>query len=273
MAKENRDMRLKTARGFELGTNLNSIEVPAELRVRVKTGITWIDEAFSGGLTPSTVGMITGMPGAGKSTLARQLADSLTRTCAEAIVVYNTGEESLFQVKMTCERMGITSDFRVGEETKCPKLITYLKKVQKEHPKKHVICLQDSLQTLDDAKYADGGTTGGTPVRVTEQLTNWAKETFGIALFVGQVTKNGTFAGRNTIKHAVDAHAELKFDEDKKSEWYGSLLFEVPKNRFGVSGMTYIVNITDKGLEMKDSFSRVGIHGGKPKGDEEGDDD
>ncbi len=124
-----------------------------------------------------------------------------------------------------------------------------------------VTLLQDSLQTLNDGKYKDGGVTGNTPVRCTEMLVDWAQKKqgsqFGHVWFVGQVTKNGDFAGKNTIKHAIDGHMHLFYDEDKKSATYGCLLGEMQKNRWGCNGTTYILGLTATGIEERGSFTKA----------------
>lgn len=259
-------MQLSVKRGFRIGTQVSSIEVPAELRVKHPTGLPWVDDALGGegGFTRTSTLMLTGGPGCGKSTLLRMLSDSMTG--AGHYVLYNTGEESLFQAKMSCERLRLHNDFQVGEETKLPELLTYLDNVRKQ-TKKVVCLLQDSLQTLDDGHYRDGGTTGNTPVRCTQMLVNWAQQNFGFVAFIGQCTKGGDFAGKNTIKHAIDVHAHLFFDEDKKAETYGSLLFEVQKNRWGCNGKTYILGLGAHGIEERGSFTK-----GQPRiiGDDEG---
>lgn len=259
------EMKLKVARGFDIGTRINSIEVPPQLRVKKTTGIEWVDNAFGGegGLTPTMTIMLTGGPGAGKSTLMRQLADSMTN--AGHAVLANTGEESLFQAKMACERLGLKTNFQVGEEVMLPKILTYLDNM-KADPKnkgKQIVYLQDSLQTLDDGKYVDAkgvsrGTTGKTPTYCTEMIVDWMQRNFGICIFIGQCTKGDQFKGDNTIKHAVDAHAHMYYDEKEKSDTYGCLLFEVQKNRWGCNGKTYILSLTRTGIEERGSYVKAG---------------
>jgi len=82
-------------------------------------------------------------------------------------------------------------------------------------------------------------------------LTNWAKDNYGVVVFIGQVTKDGTFQGNNTILHAVDIRGHLYIDEAKKSETYGERIFEVTKNRFGCSGKAYIMGMKSTGLYEK----------------------
>lgn len=252
------DMNLNVGvQGLKRGTNIMGIDVPEALRHRKKSGIEWFDDALgSEGFTPSTSMMLTGGPGCGKTTMVLQLADSIMK--AGHIALMNTGEESLYQVKMVVERLRLKSGFIAGQDVMASDVIAHADELRKANPNKQVFLLQDSLQTLNDGKYKDGGVTGSTPLRCCEMLTNWAKSTYGIVIFVGQVTKSGDFAGKNAIKHAVDVHGHLYFDDDKKSETYGERLFEVQKNRFGCNGKTYIIGIDKDGLKEKGHFKKVG---------------
>jgi DNA repair protein RadA/Sms len=242
-------MNVKTqVADIKIGTDINSIFVPERLRVRQDLGIDWVNNALGGGgMTPSTVGMVTGSPGCGKSTMLRQLADGITGQ--GHIAIYNTGEESLFQAKMRCEDMGLTNGFQVGQETFVGKVLAHAREMQLMHPKRQVFILQDSLQTLDDGHYRNG-TTSNTPVRCAQMLHDWSKETYGIVLFIGQVTKSGIFAGKNVIRHMVDVHLEVIRDSDPRSPTSGQLLFSVSKNRFGYTGRTYVVSLGKKGLSV-----------------------
>jgi DNA repair protein RadA/Sms len=258
-------MQLNVSRGFATGTMINTINVPEALRVKHSSGIGWLDDALGGegGFTPTTTMMLTGGPGAGKSTLLRQMADTMTEK--GHLVLYNTGEESLFQAKMSCERLALKNDFPVGEETMLPRLLEFMDKV-KADPKlrgRQLVLLQDSLQTLDDGKYVDSvgrsrGTTSKTPTYCAEMLVDWMQKNFGICVFIGQCTKGGEFAGQNTIKHAIDTHAHMYYDEKEKSDTYGNLLFEVQKNRWGCNGKTFILGLTKTGIEERGSFKKAG---------------
>ena len=264
-------MKLRVARGFKMGTMCSTIEVPAALRIKRTSGITWLDDALGGegGFTPTTTMMLTGGPGAGKSTLQRILADALAG--AGHIPIYATGEESLYQAKMACERLDLKNDFMTAEETMLPKLLTFADNVRNDpkNAKKQVFLLGDSLQTWDDGKYVDKdgnsrGTTGKTPKYCAEMIVDWAQSkdkhgNFGIATFVSQVTKSGDFKGDNTIRHAIDTHAHLWVDEKEKSDTYGCLIFEISKNRWGANGKSYILTRSKNGfLEEAGSFKKAG---------------
>lgn len=250
-------------RNLKQGTNILDINVPEALRVKRSTGIAWFDDAIGGaGFTPSTCMMLTGGPGCGKTTLVLQLADAITK--AGHIALMNTGEESLYQVKMVAERLKLKHGFVCGQDTLMGDILEHADSLRKAHPDKQLFLLQDSLQTCDDGFYKDGTTNSRTPVRCCEIMTDYAKakgpgkNPFPVVIFVGQVNKDGNFAGKNTIKHAVDAHAHLYFDDDKKSDTYGERLFEVQKNRFGCNGKTYVIGMDSDGLHEKGHFAKAG---------------
>lgn len=250
--------------GLKRGTNILDIKVPDALRHKKLTGISWFDDALGGeGFTPSTCMMLTGGPGCGKTTMVVQLADAITK--AGHIALMNTGEESLYQVRLVTERLKLKHGFVPGQDIMVKDVLEHANELMARNPGKQVFLLQDSLQTLNDGYYKDGGTTGNTPLRCCEMLTDWVKtpvknadgtESYGVCIFVGQVTKGGDFAGKNQIKHAIDVHGHLFFDDDKKSETYGERLFEVQKNRFGCNGKTYIIGLDKEGLHEKGHFSK-----------------
>jgi len=244
-------MKLNVKSDVKRGSNILDVKVPDLFRVRYLTGMEWLDEALGGGFVPSTSVMLTGTPGTGKSTLMRQLGDSLTGQ--GHMVVYNTGEESLYQVKLACERLRLRNGFCCGEDRNVNDLLEYMQAicndpdVQYARKRAGVFLLQDSLQTLDDGKY-NGATNSNTPVRCCEMLTEFAKQTGIVSVFIGQCNKNGDYAGKSTIKYAVDQHIELYRDEKKSSDMYGELMLEVSKNRWGPSGFTYNMHLGELGL-------------------------
>ena len=91
-------------------TNILEITLPTELENAISTGWEHFDALCAGdGMIPSTVGILTGLPGSGKSTFAIQLADSITKT--GNIALYNTCEESIYQVRRTAKRMELQNGF------------------------------------------------------------------------------------------------------------------------------------------------------------------
>ena len=241
-------MKLNTKNGFDFGTNILSVKVPDALRTKVKTGIDYIDGSFGGqGMTPSQVTLFTGTPGAGKTTMMLGLCNSISAN--GGVAVFNTGEESLYQVKMTAERLKLRHGFAVGEETHVPTLLEKCDALRAKNPNKPFVLVVDSLQTLNDGKYGDN-TNGRTPERALAMITDWCKEHNTCAIIIGQVGKNGQFSGRNVLKHMVDSMLTLTVEEDAKSELYGCRVLEMTKNRFGGAGARFYMDLKKGGFRI-----------------------
>ena len=111
------------------GTSIQDIKVPGILKKRVPTGLKYFDAIIGGeGFTPSMVSLFTGTPGAGKTTMMLTLANSLQGHGAQ--VVFNTAEESLHQVKMTCDRLKLRHPFMVGGEDNIQTLLKGCDKIR-----------------------------------------------------------------------------------------------------------------------------------------------
>lgn len=244
------------------GTNILSIEVPKELEVEVQTNIGFVDDAMGGnGFTPSSCMLFTGTSGAGKTTLALQLADAITG--AGHICLFNTCEESLVQVRKVTKRLKSKNGFYVGTEHLVKKVLGHARQLMAKHPGKQIFVICDSLQTLDDGKYPNGYTNSMTAVRAAAMLAGFAKTKidgiYPICIVIGQVNKDGQFAGKNMVKHAVDIHTHLSIDDSKKSETYGMRLLEVTKNRFGSNGRMYVLDMQSDGLREIMTFQKADV--------------
>jgi DNA repair protein RadA/Sms len=239
-------------------TNILEIEVPAELRKKIKSGIGYIDDALGGttkrnagsGITPSTVVFFTGGPGAGKTTLMMQLADSITDQ--GHIALFNTNEQNLYQVKMVAERLKLTSGFICNGESSLAVLFAQMDTLRAQNPGKQIFYIQDSLQTLGDPKYPNDPTysNGKTAERALASVASYAKKHYVIPFMIGQVNKDGNFAGNNKLLHMVDTHMHLFVDADPDAH-EDERLFEIRKNRFGCSGVAYNLMMGEKGLREK----------------------
>lgn len=240
-------MKLNISRDLPFGMNIKDIKVPAILKTRVKTGLDYFDAAMGGkGFTPSVVTLFTGTPGAGKTTMMLTLADSLSANGAS--VVFNTGEESLYQVKMVTERLRLRTGFMAGSETHVPTLLKQCDVIRARNPKKPFFMIIDSLQTMDDGKYADGHINSRTAVRALQMITDYCKEHNTCALVIGQVNKGGQMAGSNKLKHMVDAHVHLSVEE-RDAELAGCRVLETQKNRFGGAGHAFFLRLNEHGFK------------------------
>jgi DNA repair protein RadA/Sms len=235
------------------GTNILELIVPALLETTLDTGMDFLNDSFGGtGMTPSSAMLLTGTPGAGKTTMLLQLADKLTER--GHIVLFNTVEESLLQVRKVTKRLQLKHGFICGQDRMIGDAIKHCKKLKKLNPRKQVFFLCDSLQVMDDGKYKSGHTNANSALRVINEFTAFCKsETDGypIGIMIGQVNKDGEFAGKQTVKHEVDIHGHIYIDMMKSSETYGERIFSMQKNRFGCNGRQYILGLSEKGIVEK----------------------
>lgn len=218
---------------------LKDIVVPPKFYQRIDMGVPILNEIFGGqempGILPGTTFLFTGTPGAGKSTMALQLADLLSKNAGRN-VLYNIGEENRYMIKMRADRLGITGNFCINQIEQVDELIKFCDDNGVE------VLFQDSLQSL-----RDGELEGNALLKsVVKKLQSW-KETSDVTMFIiGHVTKGGIFAGPNELKHDVDAHAHLKNNPDS-----GNRVFELQKNRFGPACTPYEFSISAQGLDFQ----------------------
>jgi len=246
-------MKLNVNNDIEFGTNILDIEVPDALRKRIPSGIKYFDDAIGGqGFTPSAVTLFTGTPGAGKTTMMLELSNALS--AKGSTVLFNTAEESLYQLKMTVERLNLRTGFIAGQESSVPALLKHCDELREKNPEKPFFLIVDSLQTLNDGKYGDH-VNGKTAVRSLQLITDYCKQHYCNAIIIGQVTKDGKMAGSNTIKHMVDAKMSLSI-ETKDADLLGCRVLQVEKNRFGGAGHIMFLSLRDKGF---DEVARVTI--------------
>ena len=247
-------MKLNVKRdGINFGSNILDLRVPAKLRERHKCGVSYIDDAFGGeGFTPSTISLFTGEPGAGKTTLMLTLADALTSQ--GYVCLFNTAEESLYQVKLTCERLDMKNGFIAGQESYVPRLIKQCDTLRKRNPGKPFFLIVDSLQTLNDGKYGEENTNSQSAVRSLQMLTDYAKEHYINVICIGQVNKSGNMAGSQKLKHMVDAMLHLSI-EKKDEDFKGLRVLETIKNRFGGAGWTFFMDLKGNGFN---EVARIG---------------
>ena len=203
---------------------------------RFSSGSVEFDRVLGGGLVQGEVVLIGGDPGIGKSTLLLQTAVHVSQ--AHARVLYVSGEESLAQIALRAQRLGL------GEA--CIDLLTEIsleKIIQVISERKPLFVVIDSIQTLfTDALNAAPGSVS--QVReCAAQLTRCAKQGGSTLVMIGHVTKEGTLAGPRVLEHMVDA--VLYFEGDSHSSFR---LVRSFKNRFGSVNELGVFAMTERGL-------------------------
>jgi DNA repair protein RadA/Sms len=210
-------------------------EISIEDAPRITTGLGEFDRVLGGGLVPGSAVLVSGDPGAGKSTLLIQI---MCRLAATQSALYITGEESLSQIAMRAQRLGLPTDqLKVMSETNIENICGTWDELE---PRLVVI---DSIQVMfsDDVDSAPGGVSQVRECAAT--LIQQAKRSGAILMLVGHVTKEGNLAGPRVLEHMIDTFVMLEGDNDGRYRTLRS-----SKNRFGAVNELGIFAMTDKGL-------------------------
>lgn len=194
------------------------------------------NRVLGGGIVPGSLVLIGGEPGIGKSTLLLQLCDLVAQEGGR--VVYACGEETVSQIKMRAERLGLKGEgVFLLSATQLDSLLNTLDTLSP------ALVVIDSIQTiyLPELEGAPGSLS---QIReCTLKLMRWAKEK-NIPIFItGHVTKEGAIAGPKALEHIVDVVLYLE------GEAYSNYrLLRGVKNRFGSTNEVGVFEMTGKGL-------------------------
>jgi DNA repair protein RadA/Sms len=223
-------------------TSLN--DITAEEAVRSPTGFSELDRVLGGGLVHGSVVLIGGDPGIGKSTLLQQAIATLGQRLP---ALYVTGEESLQQVGLRAQRLGVAADhMRLLAETRVEQILNL---ALQEGPRVVVI---DSIQTMFTEQVTSAPGSVSQVRESAAQLVQFAKQT-GTALFlVGHVTKEGALAGPRVLEHMVDTVLYFEGEADSRFR-----VIRAVKNRFGAVNEVGVFAMTDKGLREVSNPSAI----------------
>lgn len=219
-------------------------EVKATAKNRIKTNLAELDRVLGGGLVAGSVVLIGGDPGIGKSTLLLQCLSALA---SKKKTFYVTGEESLSQVALRAQRLGLgDAPVRSLAETSIENLLA---KVAEERPDVLVI---DSIQTVHTQHLTSAPGSVAQVRECAAILTRYAKLSGCVLFLVGHVTKEGVLAGPRVLEHMVDT--VLYFEGDAGGRYR---MLRAVKNRFGAVNELGIFAMLDDGLHEVNNPSAI----------------
>jgi len=213
--------------------NINDIEVENE--ERYSTGINEMDRVLGGGIVKGSLVLVGGDPGIGKSTLILQICNSIK---TNSKIVYISGEESIKQIKIRADRLGVRNpNLLMVSETNFKAI-----QVVSEREKPALIVV-DSIQTMFNEELSSAPGSVSQVREITAGLMRIAK-TNNIAIFIiGHVTKEGALAGPRVLEHMVDT--VLYFEGERHLSYR---ILRAVKNRFGSTNEIGIFEMKDVGL-------------------------
>jgi DNA repair protein RadA/Sms len=205
---------LESAPPRQLGAALSAVEK------RLASGQDELDRVMGGGIVPGSVTLLGGDPGIGKSTLLLQVAAAVARSHP---VLYASGEESVSQIAMRAQRLGMESPrLEIVAESSLEAILALAAE------RKGTLLVVDSIQTVESNTVATSAGAVSQLRECTAELVRYAKSTATAVIIIGHVTKEGTIAGPRVLEHLVDT--VLYFECEAGSRYR---IVRSVKNRFG----------------------------------------
>lgn len=223
-------------------------EIDVDSDVRYSTGVHELDRVLGGGLVKGSLVLLGGEPGIGKSTLLLQICEFLG---ANYTILYVSGEESVRQIKLRAERLGVSSPnlyllAMTDAEAICDGIA--------EH--KPEIVIIDSIQTMSIAQISSSPGSLTQVRECTNLFMRTAKSEEVPIFIVGHVNKDGAIAGPKVMEHIVDA---VLFFEGERNLSYRIL--RAVKNRYGSTNEIGVFEMAESGLREVENPSLMLLAG------------
>ena len=222
-------------------------EVTLEQWPRIPLALGEFNRVLGGGLVRGSLVLVGGDPGVGKSTLLLQVGGALAEQAGP--VLYASGEESLQQIKLRADRLGIGGQgLHVLAETDMNSVLHHLDSLSP------AVAVIDSIQSMEFPEQPGGPGAIGQVRECGLALLRWAKAR-GVPTFVtGHVTKEGSLAGPMALEHMVDVVLHLEGGN------LGSYrLLRGDKNRFGSTNEIGVFEMRDGGLTEVPNPSEIAL--------------
>jgi len=223
-------------------------DINANKEERSSTGIKELDRVLGGGIVDGSLILVGGDPGIGKSTLLLQVCEKIK---TNRKILYASGEESIKQIKIRADRLGVNRpDILMLSETNFS-LIERI--IDTEKPGLVII---DSIQTVFSDQLSSAPGSVSQVREVTGALMRIAKSLGISIIIVGHVTKEGAIAGPRVLEHMVDT--VLYFEGERHLSYR---ILRSVKNRFGSTNEIGIFEMSDTGLIEVENPSEMMLSG------------
>jgi DNA repair protein RadA/Sms len=228
--------RSNPGRALDAGSPQRLEAARAGIEKRLASGHEELDRVMGGGIVPGSVTLLGGDPGIGKSTLLLQVAAHVAGTNA---VLYASGEESVSQVALRAQRLGLEGQrLEVVAESSLEAILALAS------ARKGTLLVVDSIQTIQSDTIATSAGAVSQLRECTAELVRFAKSTATAVIIIGHVTKEGTIAGPRMLEHLVDT--VLYFESEAGSRFR---IVRATKNRFGAVNELGFFAMAEGGLK------------------------
>ncbi len=204
-----------------------------------------LNRVLGGGLVSGSLVLMGGEPGIGKSTLLLQVSALVAQ--AGGKVAYVSGEETLSQIRLRAERLGISGErLYLLAETDLNAILGQLEQLE---PSLVVI---DSIQAVSLPEVESAAGSISQVRECTLRLMHWAKPGAVPVFVAGHVTKDGAIAGPRVLEHIVDVVLYLEGEP-----FSAYRLLRGVKNRFGSTNEVGVFEMKQEGLLEVDNPSKA----------------
>ena len=250
----NEEIKAPAAPASKSGASARSVktyalsEITADEEIRYQTGLTELDRVLGGGIVKGSLVLLSGDPGIGKSTILLQICQYIGK---DLDILYVSGEESVYQIKLRADRLGVTSPtLTLMSQTDVQAICEYI------NINKPGLVIIDSIQTM---VISDLSSSAGSVTQVRESTSMFmrtAKSSNIPIIVVGHVNKDGNIAGPKVLEHIVDA--VLYFEGDRNMSYR---ILRAVKNRYGSTNEIGMFDMTGRGLAQIENPSQVMLEG------------
>ena len=222
-------------------------EISTNDEERFDTGFAELNRVLGGGIVKGSLILLGGDPGIGKSTILMQICQKLT----DIKILYVSGEESLRQLKLRANRLGVNNNnLLLMTETDVEIVTEQINSIKPD------LVMIDSIQTM---VLSELSSSAGSITQVREStnvIMRTAKNLDIPVVVVGHVNKEGSIAGPKVLEHIVDT--VLYFEGDKQ---LSCRILRAVKNRYGSTNEIGVFEMTDKGLTEVENPSQMLLSG------------
>ena len=258
---------------------LSEIEAREEQRIDMHDDE--LNRVLGGGLVPGSLVLLGGDPGIGKSTLVLQTVMNIH----DHKVLYCSGEESAYQLKLRATRLSSSSSASAPSGPSSPSAPSVspsqpsmaapspsASSVSPQQPcmaassldSVYIACetnldaifthvanvepdilVIDSIQTIATDDLESSAGSVGQVRECAARILKFAKESGTPVILIGHITKEGSLAGPKVLEHIVDT--VLQFEGDQH---YMYRILRAIKNRFGSTSELGIYEMLGTGLRQ-----------------------
>ncbi|MGD9116775.1 MAG: DNA repair protein RadA [Dehalococcoidia bacterium] len=212
---------------------------------RLPLPLTELNRVLGGGLVSGSLVLMGGEPGIGKSTLLLQLSAAVAQSGGK--VAYVSGEETLSQIRLRAERLGVNGrGLYLLAETDLNAILSHLEQLEPS------LVIIDSIQAVALPELEAAAGSIGQVRECTLKLMHWAKPGAVPVFVAGHVTKDGAIAGPRVLEHMVDVVLYLEGEQ-----FSAYRLLRGVKNRFGSTNEVGVFEMKQEGLVEVDNPSKA----------------